>query len=98
MATPGTFRDSDGSEVELTEAREAWAGVAREVLVATASKYRATITYKELAIEAGSNIDGKLSPLDAKTPARSGKSENKARKSNDYGAELPFEGKAVAAE
>ncbi len=57
-----------------------------------------SITYKELAIEAGSNIDGKLSPLDAKTPARAGKSENKARKSNDYGAELPFEGKAVAAE
>jgi len=57
-----------------------------------------SITYKELAIEAGSNIDGKLSPLDSKTPARSGKSENKARKSTDYGAELPFEGKAVAAE
>lgn len=57
-----------------------------------------SITYKELAIEAGSNIDGKLSPLDAKTPARSGKTENKARKSTDYGAELPFEGKAVAAE
>lgn len=37
--------------MELTEAREAWAGVAREVLVATASKYRATITYKELATQ-----------------------------------------------
>ena len=58
-----------------------------------------SITYKELAIEAGSNIDGKLSPLDAKTTSsRGSKSEGKARKSNDYGAELPFEGKAVAAE
>lgn len=58
-----------------------------------------SITYKELAIEAGSNIDGKLSPLDAKsTNARGGKVENKARKSTDFGAELPFEGKAVAAE
>jgi len=56
-----------------------------------------SITYKELAIEAGSNIDGKLSPLDAKS-AGGRKSEPKARKSNDYGAELPFEGKAVAAE
>ncbi len=56
-----------------------------------------SITYKELAIEAGSNIDGKLSPLDAKTTA-SRKTETKARKSTDYGAELPFEGKAVAAE
>jgi len=56
-----------------------------------------SITYKELAIEAGSNIDGKLSPLDAKTPAR--KQENKSqRKPVEYGAELPFEGKAVAAE
>lgn len=57
-----------------------------------------SITYKELAIEAGSNIDGKLSPLDAKSSPRAGKVENKARKSNDFGAELPFEGKAVAAE
>lgn len=58
-----------------------------------------SITYKELAIEAGSNIDGKLSPLDAKSsPRAAGKVENKARKSNDFGAELPFEGKAVAAE
>ncbi len=57
-----------------------------------------SITYKELAIEAGSNIDGKLSPLDAKS-AGGRKSESKTtRKSNDYGAELPFEGKAVAAE
>ena len=57
-----------------------------------------SITYKELAIEAGSNIDGKLSPLDAKSSPRAGKVENKARKSSDFGAELPFEGKAVAAE
>lgn len=58
-----------------------------------------SITYKELAIEAGSNIDGKLSPLDAKSSGASrGKVETKARKSTDYGAELPFEGKAVAAE
>lgn len=61
------------------------------------------ITYKELAVEAGSNIDGKLTPLDAKSAsASSRKAENKAqhqqRKTNEYGAELPFEGKAVAAE
>ncbi len=56
-----------------------------------------SITYKELAIEAGATLDGKVSPLDAKAaPGR--KTETKARKSTDYGAELPFEGKAVAAE
>lgn len=57
-----------------------------------------SITYKELAIEAGATIDGKLSPLDAKASGRSKNEGNKARKSVDYGAELPFEGKAVAAE
>jgi cytoskeletal protein CcmA (bactofilin family) len=58
------------------------------------------ITYKELAIEAGATLDGKVSPLDAKASSgRGSKSEGKtARKSTDYGAELPFEGKAVAAE
>lgn len=62
------------------------------------------ITYKELAVEAGSAVDGKLTPLDAKNAgARSNnnKSDNKSsapRKTTDYGAELPFEGKAVAAE
>jgi len=55
-----------------------------------------SITYKELAIEAGATLDGKVSPLDAKSPAR--KMETKTRKPNDFGAELPFEGKAVAAE
>ncbi len=58
-----------------------------------------SITYKELAIEAGATIDGKLSPLDAKNTASRGKTtNNKTSKPNEYGAELPFEGKAVAAE
>ncbi len=59
-----------------------------------------SITYKELAIEAGATLDGKVSPLDAKSPARKmdNNSNNKARKPQEYGAELPFEGKAVAAE
>lgn len=59
------------------------------------------ITYKELAVEAGAAVDGKLTPLDAKAAAssRGGKSDNKSsRKSSDFGAELPFADKAVAAE
>ncbi len=58
-----------------------------------------SIAYKELAVEAGATLDGKVSPLDAKNAASSGSrkvANNKAPKSNDY--ELPFEGKAVAAE
>lgn len=58
-----------------------------------------SITYKELAIEAGATLDGKVSPLDAKAPARKNDSnKSAARKPAEYGAELPFEGKAVAAE
>lgn len=59
-----------------------------------------SITYKELAIEAGATLDGKLSPLDAKNASSSTRSTkvSKAGKPNEYGAELPFEGKAVAAE
>lgn len=56
-----------------------------------------SITYKELAIEAGATLDGKLSPLDAKA-AGSRKSSGGKAKTNEYGAELPFDGKAVAAE
>jgi len=54
------------------------------------------IAYKELAVEAGASIDGKLTPLDAKVAASSRKVGEKSRRSHDY--ELPFEGKAVAAE
>lgn len=59
------------------------------------------ITYKELAVEAGAAVDGKMTPLDAKasTSSRNNKSDNKSsRKSSDFGAELPFADKAVAAE
>jgi cytoskeletal protein CcmA (bactofilin family) len=67
--------------------------------VKTSGSITGSITYKELAIEAGATLDGKLSPLDAKTShARRTEGNNKARKPNDFGAELPFEGKAVAAE
>jgi cytoskeletal protein CcmA (bactofilin family) len=58
-----------------------------------------SITYKELAVEAGATLDGKVSPLDAKHAAGSGRG-NKASKSSgkaDFGGEL-FDGKAVAAE
>ena len=68
--------------------------------VKTSGSITGSITYKELAIEAGATLDGKLSPLDAKAAhsRRSEGSNKSARKPNDFGAELPFEGKAVAAE
>jgi len=61
------------------------------------------ISYKELAVEAGATLDGKITPLDAKTQSHGSrkvenKGNNQQRKQNEYGAELPFEGKAVAAE
>lgn len=55
------------------------------------------VAYKELAVEAGATIDGKVTPLDVKNAAGSSrKVSDKARRGNDY--ELPFDGKAVAAE
>ncbi|MFA5591776.1 MAG: polymer-forming cytoskeletal protein [Micavibrio sp.] len=70
--------------------------------VKTTGSITGSITYKELAIEAGATLDGKLSPLDAKAGgARRPEASNKSssgRKPTDFGAELPFEGKAVAAE
>ena len=59
------------------------------------------ITYKELAIEAGATLDGKVTPLEAKSSAagrKVGGANKSAKASSDFGAELPFEGKAVAAE
>lgn len=56
-----------------------------------------SISYKELAVEAGATLDGKVSPLEAKSGANRKTTTNTKSKS-DYGAELPFEGKAVAAE
>ena len=59
------------------------------------------ITYKELAIEAGATLDGKVTPLEAKASAagrKVGGNNKSAKASSDFGAELPFEGKAVAAE
>lgn len=56
-----------------------------------------SISYKELAVEAGATLDGKVSPLEAKT-AGNRKTSGGNKSKSDYGAELPFEGKAVAAE
>ncbi|PZQ45037.1 MAG: polymer-forming cytoskeletal protein [Micavibrio aeruginosavorus] len=59
---------------------------------------KGAITYKELAIEAGAALDGQVTPLDAKASASSRGNKVGKAKSTDFGAELPFEGKAVAAE
>lgn len=56
-----------------------------------------SISYKELAVEAGATLDGKVNPLEGKN-AGARKTTDTKRKSHDYGSELPFEGKAVAAE
>ena len=51
MVTRGTFKESDGSEVEMADAKAAWIPLAREVLLKTAGKYHALISYGELAAE-----------------------------------------------
>ncbi len=59
---------------------------------------KGSIAYKEMAMEAGAFLDGQISPLDAKSAGAVQRSNKVKGKSNDFGAELPFEGKAVAAE
>lgn len=51
MATPGTYRESDESLVDPSDALKAWVLVGRSALERTARTYRATITYKDLAEE-----------------------------------------------
>jgi hypothetical protein len=48
VATPGTYRTSDGSAVDFSAAVAAWTAAAVPVLERVARSYRATITYKDL--------------------------------------------------
>lgn len=51
MPRPGTYRASDNSPVDFREAVSAWTAAALPVLEGVARRYRATITYQELADE-----------------------------------------------
>jgi hypothetical protein len=51
VTTPGTYRERDQSPVAFSDAIGAWVVAARPALERTARKYRALITYKELAEE-----------------------------------------------
>lgn len=64
MSEPGTYRESDGSAIDFSAALAAWTGAARAALVRTARRYRATISYKELAeeVQAVSGIRTKMLP------------------------------------
>lgn len=63
-----------------------------------------TVAYKELAVEAGATVDGKMNPLVSKNTAKKGDKPSSAkgggkhpsRDSND-GSELPFSGSNAAA-
>jgi hypothetical protein len=46
---PGTYRVADGARVAFADAMNAWISLAYDDLVATAGKYNAVITYKELS-------------------------------------------------
>src|SRR5437016_3469283 len=51
MTTPGTYREVDGSPIAMSEAKAAWAEIARAALEKTAGSYHETISYGELAEE-----------------------------------------------
>lgn len=57
------------------------------------------IAYKELAVEAGATLDGKVTPLSAKGEKRDGKPQQNRKPQGgqrDNGAELPFADKSAA--
>jgi hypothetical protein len=47
--TPGTYRVSDRSRVEFSDALAAWVPIAYQELVTTAHRYHAVVTYSELS-------------------------------------------------
>lgn len=56
-----------------------------------------SVAYKELAVEAGATLDGKVNPLDgSKAQSSNKKFSNKQNKPQDNSAELPFGQKASA--
>lgn len=56
-----------------------------------------SVAYKELAVEAGATLDGKVNPLDgSKAQSSNKKFANKQNKPQDNSAELPFGQKASA--
>ena len=48
-STPGTWREPGGTRVAFPDAMDAWVHAARDVLVATARRYHAYVTYGQLA-------------------------------------------------
>jgi cytoskeletal protein CcmA (bactofilin family) len=57
-----------------------------------------SIAYKELAVEAGATVDGKMSPLNAAKKAEKKDGKGGKSKLGQQGGELPFSGHATAAE
>jgi cytoskeletal protein CcmA (bactofilin family) len=55
-----------------------------------------TIAYKELAVEAGATVDGKMVPLNAKAAPKKNDKPKSRGVSRDEGSELPFSGSAAA--
>src|SRR3954470_21186168 len=49
VTTDSTPEQRDANQVGFSVAREAWAEAARPVLLEAAGRYRATVTYKQLA-------------------------------------------------
>jgi len=62
--TKGTYLIADGSPVEMSDAKDAWAPLAREALLRTAASYNGLVHYNELAdeVQAGSGIAARQLP------------------------------------
>jgi|GEM_PF-668229 len=99
IAETGTFYGS----VEIDEATiagrfEGEISVNGRLTIKSTGTVTGSISYKELQVEAGASIDGKISPLAAPAATSSAAPQTKkAPVRNDNSSELPFSGNAAAA-
>lgn len=102
IADTGTFYGA----VEIEEATvggrfEGELTVNGRLTIKSGGSVTGTVAYKELAIEAGATLDGKVSPLASMGAARAESPKKTMAPKNDNageeGSELPFSGSAIAA-
>lgn len=103
IADTGTFYGA----VEIEEATvagrfEGELTVNGRLTIKSGGSVTGTVSYKELAVEAGATLDGKISPLTAAGVAKAEGSKKSMAPKNDNAdrvvAELPLSGNALAAE
>ncbi|MCB9990989.1 MAG: polymer-forming cytoskeletal protein [Rhodospirillales bacterium] len=104
VAESGTFYGAVEIEEAMIAGRfEGELTVNGRITVKSGGSVTGTIAYKELAVEAGAVVDGKISPLasgmaQSAQPSQKKSMAPKNDNAGEQGGELPFSGNAAAAE